>query len=64
MDLSPIYKAVAGGLVTAVVAVFARYGLPAAPEVVSALGVVVTAVVAYIAGHLAVYFAPKNRPKI
>lgn len=62
MDLlSTMSKAVAGGVVSALVALAARYGLHAGPETVSALGVLVTAVVGYAAGHLAVYLAPKNK---
>lgn len=61
MDLSPVSKAVAGGLVTALVAEFAHYGFQPSATTVTALGVVVTAVVAYIIGHVAVYFAPKNK---
>lgn len=60
MDLSSISKAIGGGLAGAVIAVAARYGFHAAPEVVSAVSVVVTAFVGYAVAHLAVYFAPKN----
>lgn len=63
-DLPTIYKAVAAGIVTAVAAELARYGFQTSPETVTALGVIVTAVVAYAGGHLVVYFAPKNKEKI
>lgn len=60
MDLSTISKAIAGGLVGLVVALVARYGWQINPVNLSALGVLVTAVVGYAVGHVAVYFAPKN----
>lgn len=63
MDLSPISKAVAAGVVTAVVAELARYGFRPTPDVVSALGVVATAVVGYLVGHVVVYFSPANKVK-
>jgi hypothetical protein len=53
MDLSPISKAIAGGLVTALVAELARYGFHVAPVYVDAVGVLVTGVIAYVVGHIA-----------
>lgn len=61
--LAPVSKAVAGGLVAAVIALAARYGFNASPDVVNALGIVVTAVVGYAVGHVVVFLAPANRPK-
>lgn len=61
MDLASISKAIAGGVIAALVAEAARFGFHPHPETVSAVSVVVTAVVAYIAGHVVVYFAPKNK---
>lgn len=61
MNLSNISKAIAGGLVAILVAEAARYGFQPSNEVVSAVDVLVTALVSYIAGHAAVYFAPKNK---
>lgn len=61
LDLATISKAIAGGLVTALVAEFARYGFQPSGEVIGSLGVVVTALVAYAIGHVVVYFAPKNK---
>lgn len=49
-------KAIAGGIATAVVALLARFGFHASPEQITAIGVLVTAVVGYVVGHLAVYF--------
>lgn len=61
-DVAPISKAIAGGIVTAIVAEAARYGFQAAPEVVTAVGVILTAGVGYVVGHLVVYLAPANKP--
>lgn len=58
--LSTISKAIAGGLITATISVLARYGFHTSPETVSALGVLETALVGYIIGHIAVYVAPSN----
>lgn len=63
MDLAPISKAVAGGLVSAVAALLARYGFHPGVETVNALHVIVTAVVGYALGHVVVFFAPANKPK-
>jgi hypothetical protein len=62
MNLSNISKAIAGGLVAVLVGEAARYGFQPSGEVVSAIGVIITALVSYVAGHAAVYFAPKNKP--
>jgi hypothetical protein len=58
--LSTMSKAIAGGIVTALVAELARFGFHPGDTTVSAFGVIITAVVAYVAGHLVVYFSPKN----
>ena len=63
MDLSTISKAIAGGLVGLVVALGARYGFHASVGTVSTLSIVVTAVVGYVVGHVAVYLAPANKAK-
>jgi hypothetical protein len=60
-DLAQVSKAVAGGLVAILVSEAARYGFQPSGEVVTAVGVVVTALVSYVAGHLVVYFAPRNK---
>lgn len=60
MNLSTISKAIAGGLISALVAVAAHYGWQPNGETVTAVGVLVTAVVGYVVGHVAVYLAPKN----
>jgi uncharacterized membrane protein YeaQ/YmgE (transglycosylase-associated protein family) len=62
-DLSTISKAIVGGVVGAVIAVCARYGLHPSAGAVSILSVVVTVLVGYVAGHVAVYLAPPNKPK-
>jgi len=61
MNLSAISKAIAGGLVAVLVGEAARYGFQPSNEVVTAVGVIVTALVSYVVGHAAVYFAPKNK---
>lgn len=61
MDLSNISKAIAGGLVAVLVGEAARYGFHPSNEVVTAVGVVVTALVSYAVGHVVVYFAPRNK---
>lgn len=60
-DLSTISKAIAGGLVALVVGEAARYGFHPQAETVTAAGVVITAVVSYVVGHLVVFLAPKNK---
>ena len=63
MDISSINKAVAGGIVGLIVAEAARYGWQIDPVKASALGVLLTAVVGYVCGHLLVFIAPKNTVK-
>lgn len=64
MDLSTISKAIAAGITGAIIALAARYGFQPDAPTASALGVIVTALVGYIAGHVVTYFAPKNSTKI
>jgi hypothetical protein len=61
MDLTPISKAIAGGLVTLLVGECAKYLFQPSAEQVTALGVLVTGVVSYLFGHIVVYLAPKNK---
>lgn len=61
--LQTVSKAIAGGLVGLVVALVARFGWQPDAPTMSALSVVLTALVGYVVGHIAVYFAPKNVPK-
>lgn len=63
MDLSTISKAIAGGVVSALVALAARYGFHPHAETITAVGAVVTVVVGYIAGHVVVYLSPANKVK-
>ncbi len=60
---SEISKAIAGGLVGAVLTTLAHYGLQPKGSTVTAIGVIVTAVVGYVVGHIAVYLAPPNQSK-
>lgn len=62
-DIATISKAIAGGLVAAVVALLARYGFQPDAPTVTAAGVVVTALVSYLVGHVVTYLAPANKPK-
>lgn len=64
MDLSTVSKAIAGGVVSALVALAARYGWQPHAETVTLLGAVVTAVVGYVVGHVVVYLSPANKLKI
>lgn len=64
MDLSTISKAVAGGITAAIIGLLARYGFQAHAETITAVGVIVTGLVSYVIGHVAVYFAPANKLKI
>lgn len=56
MELTPFDKAIAGGIVTALVGEAARFGFHPQATTVTAAGVIVTAVVGYVLGHAAVYF--------
>lgn len=59
-----INKAIAAGLVSAVVALLARYGFHPTGQTITILGLVVTALVGYVSGHVLVYLAPHNKPKV
>lgn len=61
MDLSQFSKAIAGGVITALVAEAARFGFHPRATTISAVSVIVTAIVSYVIGHVAVYFAPANK---
>lgn len=56
MDTS-FNKAVAAGITTAIVALVARYGWQLNPVTISAVGVIVTAVIGYAVGHILVFIA-------
>ncbi len=49
-------KAIAGGVTSALVGELARFGFHPQATTISAVGVILTAVVGYAIGHLAVYF--------
>jgi len=55
-------KAIAAGVVAALVAEAARFGFHPKATTVTAAGVIVTAVVTNAIAHVAVFFAPKNKP--
>lgn len=59
--LQTVSKAIAGALVSAVVALAARYGLNLDQATQDALGLLLTAFFAGAAGFIAVYIAPKNK---
>lgn len=56
MNLSSVSKAVAGAIVTVIVAYAARHGV----TVDSSLGEALNVVLAFIVGFVGVYIAPKN----
>lgn len=58
---STITKAITGGIVSALVAEGARYGFQSNATTVTALGVVVTAIIGYVIGHLIVFLVPANK---
>lgn len=62
--MQEVSKAIAGGIATMVVALAARYGFNASPDTINWIGVVLFAVVSYGVGHLSVFFAPANKPKV
>ena len=62
MDISNYYKAIAGGIVTAITAEVARFGFhPKQASITWATGLV-TAIISYVVGHLVVYLSPANKP--
>lgn len=61
MELGKVSKAIAGSLAAGVVALLAKYSIVLAPEVNSAVSVLLDFVVAAVIGWLAVYWAPKNK---
>jgi hypothetical protein len=63
-NLESISKAIAGGIAGLLIAELSRYGFHPQPVVVDALGVVMTAIVGYVAGHVVVWAAPANKPRI
>lgn len=60
-DLSTVSKAIGAGIAGAIVALAARYGFNADAPTVSAIGVIVTAVVGYVVGHVVTYLSPANK---
>jgi hypothetical protein len=60
-DIRSVSKAVAGGIISMLVGEAARYGFHPQATTITAVGVVVTAVISYIVGHIVVYLAPKNK---
>lgn len=61
MDLTPMSKAIAGGVVTLVVGWLLRYGITLSPIVHDAVASIALAVATYATGHIVVFFAPKNK---
>lgn len=60
-QLSTMNKAIAGGIITAVVGELARFGFQPKGNSLTVLSAIVTALVSYAIGHLVVFFAPKNK---
>jgi uncharacterized membrane protein YeaQ/YmgE (transglycosylase-associated protein family) len=61
MDVSGFTKAIAGGIVGALVAVVAHFGFKVDAVTANAVNTLVVAVVGYVVGHVVVYFAPANK---
>lgn len=61
MEISKVSKAIAGALITMLVAYLAKHGFTLDPVVSDALQVIVTAFVTAVVGYVAVYWAPKNK---
>lgn len=59
--LQTVSKAIAGALVSAVIALAARYGFSADQVTQDALNVLATALLAGLVGFAGVYLAPKNK---
>lgn len=59
-----INKAIAGGLVTLVVAWLANYGWTLSPIMNDALNSLMFALVTYVAGHMIVFLSPANKSKV
>ena len=64
MDFSSVSKAIAGGLVGAGLSVLAHFGFQPHGTTITAISVVVTAVVGYVVGHVVVFLAPQNTAKV
>lgn len=54
-------KAIAAGLVSALIALLARYGFKIDAQTTTALGVISTVVVSYLVTHILVYLSPANK---
>jgi hypothetical protein len=59
-----ISKAIAGGLGGVLIGELARYGFRPGPAYINAIGVILTGLVSYVAGHVVVYLAKRNQPKL
>jgi hypothetical protein len=57
MNVATVSKAIAGAIVTALVALLAQHGVIISPDVNDALNVLLAALI----GFIGVYIAPKNR---
>jgi len=58
MNIQSVSKAIAGAIVTGIVAYLSRKGLVLGDDVTQALNVLLAALI----GFVGVYIAPKNRP--
>lgn len=59
--LSKVSKAIAGALVTMLVAYLTKHGATFEPLVLSAVNTLAEALVSALVGYFAVYWAPKNK---
>lgn len=61
MELSKVSKAIAGALVTMLVAYLAKHGVTLDPVVSDAVNTLIAALLAAVAGYVTVWLAPKNK---
>jgi hypothetical protein len=61
MNLQGQSKAIAGGVISALVALGAHFGFQPDGQALTVLSVAVTVVVGYVVGHVGVYFSPANK---
>ncbi len=62
-NLTTFDKAITAGIISALTALVARYGWQPSGEAVNATSVLITLLVSYTVGHLAVYWKA-NKPKL
>ena len=56
-------KAIAGAIVSIIVALFTKYGIVLTPEVADSVRVIIDVLIAALLGYIGVYLAPKNKER-